>query len=174
MKTMTSMKNMKTMKRTKSRKNKKTRGGGKQTKNIVCSQEIVNLPRMDCLQKNCFTKKYKDSEKKLVKLNKQHDAFVAKTCNIEILKNYELNPKTDEQWNCLRDQRKGKLFKNILKLEKEINFTPCEKKHCSKLDYMDKCIDLGEEQCRIKYKDVIENIRKTKKKNISPLEECVH
>ena len=156
----------------KSRQHKKT-GGGKQNKTIVCSQEFVNLPRMDCLNKNCFTKKYKDSEKKLVKLNKQHDAFVAKTCNIEISKNYQLNPKTPEQWDCNNSQRKGKLFENILKLEDEINFTPCEKKHCGKLDYMDKCIDLGEEQCRIKYKDVIENIRKTKNKIISPLEECV-
>lgn len=170
-------KKSKTISKSKTKKTKNQSGGKKyKYKEMWCSQSIVNLPRMDCLNKNCFTKKYKDSEKKLLKLKKEYDAFVSKKCNIKFTKDYgynELNPKTPEELECSNTQRKGKLFKNILKLEDEINFTPCEKKHCGKLDYISDCIDIGEEECRIKYKDVIENMRKTKKRTILPLEKCM-
>ena len=152
----------------------KNQKGGKKYKTMWCSQAIVNLPRMDCLKKHCTgTKKYKDDVKKLVKLNKQHDKFVSKKCNIKIDTLGELSPETPEQWKCNSIQRKGKLFKNILKLEKETSTSKCEEKNCANVNYMHDCIDLGEEQCRIKYKDVIENIKKTKKKTILPLEECL-
>ena len=39
-------------------------------------------------------------------------------------------------------------------------------------DISDDCIDLGEVKCREKYKDLIETMRKTKKRKILPLEEC--
>jgi len=152
----------------------KNQKGGKKYKTMWCSQAIVNLPRMDCLKKHCTgTKKYKDDVKKLVKLNKQHDKFVSKKCNIKIDALGELSPDTPEQWKCNSIQRKSKLFKNILKLEKEISTSKCEEKNCANVNYMHDCIDLGEEQCRIKYKDVIENIKKTKKKTILPLEACL-
>ena len=81
--------------------------------------------------------------------------------------------KTDKDYKCNNEQRKGKLFKSILKLEDETSTTKCEEKNCAKVNYMDDCIDLGEEQCRIKYKDLIENIEKTKKKKILPLSDCM-
>ena len=53
---------------TKSRKSKNQKGG-KKYEIMQCSQEIVNLPRMDCLKKNCTgTKKYKDNVKKIIKI----------------------------------------------------------------------------------------------------------
>ena len=127
---------------------------------------------MECLKKNCTgTKKYKDNVKKLAKLNKQYDTMVSKKCNIKMSpgKYGELTPETDEQWDCLRSQRKDKLFKTILKLENETNTHKCEKKHCGKLNYMDDCMDLGEEECRKKYKNVIEK----QKQKILPLEKCL-
>jgi len=148
----------------------KLRGG--KYKEIWCSQSIVNLPRMECLKKNCTgTKKYKDNVKKLAKLNKQYDTMVSKKCNIKMSpgKYAELTPETDEQWDCLRSQRKDKLFKTILKLENETNTQKCEKKHCGKLNYMDDCMDLGEEECRKKYKNVIEK----QKQKILPLKKCL-
>jgi hypothetical protein len=157
---------------TKSRKSKNQKGG-KKYEIMQCSQEIVNLPRMDCLKKNCTgTKKYKDNVKKLSKLNYQHDKFVAKTCNLKFNKS-GVYVETDEDYKCNREQRKGKLFESILKLEDETSTSKCEEKHCAKVNYMDDCIDLGEEQCRIKYKDLIENIEKTKKKKILPLSDCM-
>jgi len=148
----------------------KLRGG--KYKEIWCSQSIVNLPRMECLKKNCTgTKKYKDNFKKLAKLIKQYDTMVSKKCNIKKSsdKYFELAPETDEQWDCLRSQRKDKLFKTILKLENETNTHKCEKKHCGKLNYIDDCMDLGEEECRKKYKNVIEK----QKQKIFPLEKCL-
>ena len=148
----------------------KLRGG--KYKEIWCSQSIVNLPRMECLKKNCTgTKKYKDNVKKLAKLNKQYDTMVSKKCNIKMSpgKYAELTPETDEQWDCFRSQRKDKLYKTILKLENETNTHKCEKKHCGKLNYMDDCMDLGEEECRKKYKNVIEK----QKQKILPLEKCL-
>jgi hypothetical protein len=158
--------------KTKSRKSK-TQKGGKKYKTMWCSQAIVNLPRMDCLKKNCIgSQTYKNKVKKLSQLNYEHDKFVAKKCNFKFDK-YGVHPITDEDYKCNSEQRNNKLFKNILKLENETSYTKCEKKHCSKVSYMDDCIDLGEEQCRDKYKDVIETIRKTKKRKILPLEECM-
>jgi hypothetical protein len=128
---------------------------------------------MDCLEKNCTgTQTYKDNLQKLANLNKQYDAFVAKKCNLKLSKYGEVLPETEADYACNSAQRKEKLFKTILKLENETSINKCEDKYCSKLDYMDDCIDLGEVKCREKYKDLIETIRKTKKKNILPLEEC--
>jgi hypothetical protein len=169
----------KTLRKQKSKKNSKNnikQSGGKKYKTIWCSQSIVNLPRMDCLKKKCGfdSKKYKDDLKKLAALNKQHDKFVAKTCNIPTNKYGELLPDTPEQWDCNSKERKGKLFNEILNLEKEISTRKCEEKHCKKEGIVeDDCMDLGEEQCRIKYKDLIENIRKTKKRKILPLDVCM-
>ena len=167
-----SMKKSKFSKLSKRVKTKKNLQKGGKYKKIWCSQSIVNLPRMECLKQNCTgSKEYKDNIKKLAKLNKQYDTMVSKKCNIKMptSKYDELSPETDEQWDCLRSQRKDKLFKTILKLEKETNFDKCEKKHCGKLDYIDDCEDLGEEECRKKYKDIIEN----QKQKILPLEKCL-
>lgn len=161
-------------KKTYKRKIKQT--GGKKYKKMWCSQAITNLPRMDCLEKKCMvgSKKYKDDLKKLAKLNQQHDKFVAKKCNIPTDKYGELCPDTPEQWECNRAQRNTPLFKDILKLEEQISYFDCDKKNCKKEGLIaDDCMDLGEEECRIKYKDLIENMRKTKKRKILPLEDCM-
>lgn len=154
----------------------KNQNGGKKYKEIWCSQSIVNIPRMECIKKHCTSsKKYKDAVIKLAKLNKEYDEFVSKKCNIRINYDYggELWPETDEQHKCSSEQRKSKLFKNILKLEKEVSIHKCEDKHCAKeKKYKDECTDLGEEQCRIKYKDLIENMKKTKNKKILSLKKC--
>lgn len=154
------------------KRTKKIRLKGGKYKKVWCSQSIVNLPRMECVKKNCTgTKKYKDNVKKLAKLNKQYYTMVSNKCNIKITpgKYGELDPETDEQWDCLRSQRKTKLFKTLLKLEDETSLQKCEKKHCGELNYMDDCIDLGEEECRKKYKDIIEK----QKQKILPLKKCL-
>ena len=164
----------KTYKRKTYKRKNKTRGG-KKYKLLACSQSIVNLPRMDCLEKHCTgSKKYKDGIKKLAKLNEEHDAFVAKKCNIELDKYGQLWPETEEEYQCNSDQRKGKRFQEILKLEGETATRKCQEKHCAKEEaIVDDCVDLEEEQCRIKYKDLIEEMRKTKKRKILPLEQCL-
>ena len=162
-------KRVKTPKSTKTKKN--LQQGGKKYKEVWCSQSIVNLPRMKCLKENCTGKEYKDNIKKLEKLNKHYDTMVSKKCNIKMSsgKYGELEPETDEQWDCLRSQRKDKLFKTILNLENKTDKHKCEKKHCKKLNYIDDCMDLGEEECRTKYKDIIEK----QKQKILPLEKCL-
>ena len=166
----------KSKKSKKSKKSIKTKSqsGGKKYKPMLCSQSIVNLPRMDCLEKHCTgTKKYKDDIKKLAKLNYQHDAFVAKKCNLKFDKS-GVYADTEEEYKCNSDQRKGKLFETILKLEKETATRKCEEKHCANEDKNSvDCMDLGEEKCREKYKDLIENMEKTKNKKILPLEKCL-
>ena len=163
-------KRVKTPKSTKTKKN--LQQGGKKYKEVWCSQSIVNLPRMECLKKNCTgSKEYKDNIKKLEKLNKHYDTMVSKKCNIKMSsgKYGELEPETDEQWDCLRSQRKDKLFKTILNLENKTDKHKCEKKHCGNLNYIDNCMDLGEAECRKKYKDIIEK----QKQKILPLEKCL-
>jgi hypothetical protein len=163
-------KRVKTPKSTKTKKN--LQQGGKKYKEVWCSQSIVNLPHMKCLKKNCTgSKEYKDNIKKLEKLNKHYDTMVSKKCNIKMSsgKYGELEPETDEQWNCLRSQRKDKLFKTILNLENKTDMHKCEKKHCGNLNYIDDCMDLGEAECRKKYKDIIEK----QKQKILPLEKCL-
>ena len=163
-----------TKRKNKTNKKRKIQSGGKKYKEMLCSQSIVNIPRMDCLKKHCTgTKKYKDDVKQLSKLNYQHDKSVAKKCNIKFDK-YGVYPETPEDYKCNSDQRKSKLFKRILKLEDETSTNKCEEKNCSKVNYMFDCIELGEEKCRIKYKDLIETIRKTKKKTILPLADCLN
>jgi DNA-binding beta-propeller fold protein YncE len=154
--------------------NTNKQSGGKKYKIMQCSQVIVGIPRSECLTKHCTgTKKFKNNMKKLSKLNYQHDKFVAKTCNLKFDKT-GVFAETEEDYKCNSEQRKGKLFETILKLEKETSYRKCEEKHCAKEDKMDiDCMDLGEEQCRIKYKDLIENIEKTKKKKILPLADCM-
>ena len=162
-------KRVKTPKSTKTKKN--LQQGGKKYKEVWCSQSIVNLPRMECLKENCTGKEYKDNIKKLEKLNKHYDTMVSKKCNIKMSsgKYGELEPETDEQWDCLRSQRKDKLFKTILNLENKTDKHKCEKKHCGNLNYIDNCMDLGEAECRKKYKDIIEK----QKQKILPLEKCL-
>jgi hypothetical protein len=163
----------KTISKSKSRKTK-IQSGGKKYEIMQCSQAIVGVPRMECMKKHCTgSKKYKDDVKKLSKLNYQFDKFVGKQCNLKFDK-YGVYPETDEDYKCNSAQRKGKLFKSILKLEEETSTRKCEEKNCTKEDKMgDDCMDLGEEQCRIKYKDLIENIEKKKKKKILPLADCL-
>lgn len=164
----------KNIKSNKKSRQSKTQKGGKKYKTMWCSQAIVNLPRMDCLEKNCTgSKTYKDNLQKLANLNKQYDAFVSKKCNLKLSKSVEVLPETEADYACNSAQRKGKLFKTILKLENETSIDKCEEKHCAKEDDIsDDCIDLGEIKCREKYKDLIETMRKTKKRKILPLEEC--
>ena len=104
----------------------------------------------------------------------QYNVFVAKKCNIKIDKHKEIWPETSEQYECNSKQRKGKLFQEILDLEDKTSTRACGDKYCQKEDVMDtECMDLGEVKCREKYKDVIENMRKTKKRNISSLQDCL-
>ena len=157
----------------KSRKTKK-QSGGKKYKPMMCSQAIVGIARGECMEKHCTgSKQHKDNMKKLLQLNYQHDSIVAKKCNLRI-DSTGVYAVTDEDFKCNREQRKGKLFETILKLEDETSTHKCEEKHCAKEEKIgDDCMDLGEEQCRIKYKDMIENIQKTKKKKILPLDKCI-
>jgi hypothetical protein len=159
--------------KSKSRKTKNQKGG-KKYEPMLCSQSIVGIPRGECMEKYCTgSQKYKDNMKKLSKLNYLQDANVAKKCNLKFDET-GVFAVTDEDYKCNSEQRKGKLFETILKLEKETATRKCEEKYCTKEDKMgDDCMDLGEEQCRIKYKDLIENIEKTKKKKILPLADCM-
>jgi len=143
----------------KKRTYKKHRGG--RYKEMLCSQAIVSAARVKCV-KTCKKKKEDmANEKEMAKLNKQYDAFLAKTC------------KTDD-YDCIQKHREGNpLFDQIIKLEAKGGKMrdACMKKHCSKdeLNRLDYCIDLGEEQCRVKYADLI----KKSKKKILPLADCL-
>jgi len=143
------------------------------TKFPNCSQTMVNFPRMECLKKNCTgSKKYKADKKKLAQLNRTYDKGVAKKCNIEMGKNGELLPNCEQQYACLGKERKGPLFQNILKLEDETSTRACEEKYCGDLDYLWDCINLGEQKCRLKYKDLIESQEKQRKIKMESLERC--
>ena len=100
-------------------------------------------------------------EKALLKMNKQYDAFLAKTCK-------------DDDYECIQKNREGNpLFDKLIKFEGAIGKykDACMSKHCTKeeLGRLDVCIDLGEEQCRAKYADLI----KKSKKKILPLADCM-
>jgi hypothetical protein len=147
--------------RKKNRKLKKRtykKQGGKY-KEMMCSQAIVNEATRKCWEK-CKTKKYMADEKALLKMNKQYDAFLAKTCK-------------DDDYECIQKNRKGNpLFDQIIQLEAKSGkmSDACMSKHCTKeeLGRLNVCIDLGEEQCRAKYADLI----KKSKKKILPLADC--
>ena len=147
--------------RSKSPKSKSPRSkkqGGKY-KEMMCSQAIVSEPLTTCVKK-CKTKKYMADEKALLKMNKQYDAFLAKTCK-------------DDDYECIQKNREGNpLFDKLIKFEGAIGKykDACMSKHCTKeeLGRLDVCIDLGEEQCRAKYADLI----KKSKKKILPLADC--
>jgi len=147
--------------RSKSPRSKSPRGkkqGGKY-KEMMCSQAIVSAARVKCWKK-CKTKKYMADEKALLKMNKQYDAFLAKTCK-------------DDDYECIQKNRKGNpLFDQIIQLEAKSGkmSDACMSKHCTKeeLGRLNVCIDLGEEQCRAKYADLI----KKSKKKILPLADC--
>ena len=159
---------------------KRVRKGGNKSKKykaLTCSQAILSLKRGDCLTAKCGlnSKKYKDGLKQLAAANKAYNQMYAKTCKVKKNVYGELEAQTPEQFACSDKSRKSKLFKKILALEKSTSLFPCEKKHCSQHEaIVDDCADLGEEQCRLKYKDLIEEIQKTKKTKILPLEKCLH
>ena len=167
---------------TKHRLKKRCQKGGKTQKSkkykaLTCSQAILSLKRGDCLTEKCGlnSKKYKDGLKQLAAANKAYNKMYAKTCKVKKNVYGELEAVTPEQFACSDKSRKSKLFKNILALEKSTSLFPCEKKHCSQHEaIIDDCADLGEEQCRLKYKDLIAEIQKTKKTKILPLEKCLH
>jgi hypothetical protein len=150
---------LKKQRKLKKRTYKKQRGG--RFKEMLCSQAIVSAARVKCV-KTCKKKKEDmANEKEMAKLNKQYDAFLAKTC------------KADD-YDCIQKHREGNpLFDQIIKLEAKGGKMrdACMKKHCSKdeLNRLDHCIDLGEEQCRVKYADLI----KKSKKKILPLADCL-
>lgn len=152
--------NCSTRKKMNKKTTKKQKSGGKY-KEILCSQAIVSQARVKCV-KTCRKKKqYKADTKEERKLNKQYDAFLAKTC------------KDDEGSDCIQKNRQGNpLFDKIIKLEKKNGkfMDNCMSKECTKdeLERLDDCIELGEEQCRVKYADLI----KKSKKKILPLEVC--
>ena len=77
-----------------------------------------------------------------------------------------------EQYACSSEQRKGPLFQNILKLEEETSTRACEEKYCGDLHYLRDCVILGEEKCRLKYKDLIESQEKKRKIKMESLERC--
>ena len=89
----------------------------------------------------------------MAKLNKQYDAFLAKTC------------KADD-YDCIQKHREGNpLFDHLIKLETKSGkmLDACINKYCNrkKIDrLLDDCIDLGEEQCRVKYSDLIKKVKR--------------
>jgi hypothetical protein len=143
------------------------------TKFPNCSQTMVSFPLGDCMKKNCTgSKKYKADMKKLTQLRTKDKGNVAKKCNIDVDKYGELWPEGEEQYDCLGKERESPLFQNILKLEKETSKRACEEKYCGDLDYFSDCVDLGEEKCRLKYKDLIESQEKKRKIKMESLERC--
>ena len=96
-------------------------------------------------------------EKALLKMNKQYDAFLAKTCK-------------DDDYECIQKNREGNpLFDQIIQLEAKSGkmSDACMKKYCDKKKLhriLNDCIDLGEEQCRAKYADLI---KKKQKENLA-------
>ena len=153
--------NCSTRKKMRKSKNRKNGGRGKY-KDMWCSQAIVSQARVKCV-KTCRKKKqYKADTKKELQLNKQYDAFLAKTCKAD-----------DDDSGCIQKNREGNpLFDQIIKLERKNGkfMDTCMSKECSKdeLERLQDCINLGEEQCRAKYADLI----KKSKKKILPLEVC--
>jgi hypothetical protein len=152
-------KTLKRQRKLKKRTYKRKKGGFKE---MWCSQAIVSAPLTTCV-KICKKKKEDIAdEKALAKLNKQYDAFLAKTC------------KADD-FECVQKNREGNpLFDQIIQLEANIgkNKDACMKKNCDKKKLhriLDDCIDLGEEQCRVKYAALI----KKSKKKILPLADCL-
>ena len=143
-------KTLKKQRKLKKKTYKRKKGGFKE---MLCSQAIVSAARVKCV-KTC------KNEKALAKLNKQYDAFLAKTCK-------------DDDYECIQKNREGNpLFDKLIKFEGAIGKykDACMSKHCTKeeLGRLDVCIDLGEEQCRAKYADLI----KKSKKKILPLADC--
>ena len=152
-----SRKTLKTQRKLKKKTKTYKKGGYKE---MLCSQAIVSQARANCWKK-CKTKKYVADEKALVKMKKQYEAFLSKMCKAE-------------HYDCIQTHREGNpLFDKIITLENKIgkNSDECIRKHCTKeeLNRLDTCIDLGEEQCRVKYADLI----KKSKKKILPLEVCM-
>jgi hypothetical protein len=151
-------KTLKKQRKPRKRTYKKKQKGGKE---MICSQAIVSAARVKCVK---ICKKKKEdiaNEKALVKLNKQYDAFLAKMCKAE-------------DYECIQKHREGNpLFDKIIKLEAKSGKMrdACMNKQCTKeeLNRLDDCIDLGEEQCRVKYADLI----KKSKQNILPLKDCM-
>jgi len=144
------------------------------TKFPNCSQTMVSFPLGDCMKKNCTgSKKYKADMKKLTQLKRVGKKSIAKKCNIEVDKYGELWPEGEEQYDCLGKDRESPFFQNILKLEKETSSTrACKEKYCGDLDYFSDCADLGEEKCRLKYKDLIEAQEKKRKIKMASFERC--
>lgn len=156
-------------------KGKSTKAGGRRTRTKFpnCSQSMVSLAQEDCVKKHCpVTKKYKADKKKLAQLNTELNKAVAKTCNIEQDEYGEIWPEGEKQYACSSEQRKGPLFENILKLEKDTSTFACRAKNCKDVDYRSDCIDLGEEKCRQKYDGLIKSLEKKKKIKMASLEIC--
>jgi hypothetical protein len=154
-----SRKTYKKTKQLKKRTYKKKQGG--RYKEMWCSQAIVSAARVKCVKTCRKTKEDSAIEKKMAKLNKQYDAFLAKTCKAE-------------DYDCIQKHREGNpLFDQLIKLEAKGGKMrdACMSKHCSKeeLNRLFDCIELGEEQCRVKYADLI----KKSKKKILPLDVCM-
>ena len=151
-------------KRTNKRKQtykRKHRGGIGRYKEPRCSQKIVSEARIKCVKICRQTKKSIANEKELLRLNKNYDAYILKMC------------KADDNYDCIQKHREGDpVFEELIRLESATGEydESCRNKHCTKeeLNRLDDCIDLGEEQCRIKYDKLI----KKSKHKILPLAEC--
>lgn len=141
-------------KNTKKTKNNK-KGGSKE---IVCAQTILNIPRLECL-KNCNTKSINDNIE-YDKLNKEYDIMVEKECK-------------PDDFNCIQKTKKSKLYKTLIDLESKISKDKdaCISKNCSEDNaaYFD-CINLGEAKCRSKYNPIIKKYNKHKLLSV----ECLH
>jgi hypothetical protein len=149
-------------------------GGGDSMKKKNCSQTMVVYPLSDCVKKHCIdSKHHKQLAKLIAKLKHQYDTETSKKCNIKPDESGELFPKTEDQWKCYEEQHDSAAFQNILKLRREAEVLPCQEKHCAAVDYLADCVVLGEEKCRIKYKDLIARIEKKKKIKMSPLDVCL-
>jgi len=152
----------KTLKKRKLKKRTYKKQGGR-NKELWCSQSIHREPLTKSV-KICRKKKENSAiEKEMAKLNKEYYAFLDKTC------------KADD-YVCRQKHREGNpLFDHLIKLETKSGkmLGACINKYCNRKELdrlLDDCIHLGEEQCRIKYADLI----KKSKKKILPLEKCIH
>ncbi len=139
---------IKSKKSSKSSKKSKTL---KQTKG--CAQTIVNIPHVKCLKKN----KCLNNSKKINKLNQKYDNFLVKKCgNLEV-----------QTTECIQKNRNGNfLFDKIIELEDKESI--CRNKCKKHQDITFDCIDIGEKECRNKYKDLINK----NKMKLLPFKKC--
>ena len=132
---------------------------GGESKEVLCSQAIVNIPRLQCINK-CKTPDYFIKENQISKIDKLYGTQL------------KLNCKNNNDFDCNQKFREGKGKKLLDKLSQlEASLAICKDKNCKQYnDKLNDCVELGEEKCRIKYKKLIETLNPRYK--ILPLDKC--